>query len=308
LGVSFAALCGLVLGNLASGVEAPQAASYYGMKTDGLVYGALEKYEEAKVMLVSYVPGRIATARRVCEKAGLTVVAEDRPGHFILCTWAKAKLQPALTALKKADQDFKDLSRDERGLILSIEPDYFRPVDLLPPGGPKAPPIIDEVVLRRAEKRKTSGIGPVWASEDLVTQDASAGRDGSGGRRTPNDPRYKDLWGMEQINAPKAWQSTNSTEIVVAVLDSGVDYRHEDLEGNMFVHDGKNPADGNTVHRKIFGFDYGSQAQDPNFKGLPDPAPIKDPGGPPFDIGHGTHCAGIIGAIGNNGVGVAGVK
>jgi len=92
---------------------------------------------------------------------------------------------------------------------------------------------------------------------------------------TPNDPQFGGQWNMRQIHAPEAWDiGTGGGDVVVAVLDSGIDPSHPDLQGRVVP--GRNVRDrtGNT--------------QD--------------------EIGHGTHVAGVIGALGNNGVGVAGLS
>ncbi|MCA9269976.1 MAG: S8 family serine peptidase, partial [Planctomycetales bacterium] len=95
----------------------------------------------------------------------------------------------------------------------------------------------------------------------------------------PNDPLYSRLWGMKSINAPRAWTKINTApNVVVAVIDTGVDYAHPDLDDNMWASGG--------VHGYDFAFN-DSQPQD--------------------DHGHGTHVAGTIGAEGNNGAGVVGV-
>ena len=101
---------------------------------------------------------------------------------------------------------------------------------------------------------------------------------------TPNDPKYLNgtLWGLNQINAPAAWDVlTSASNIVVAVLDTGVRYTHEDLAANMWV----NPNDGSHGWNVLAG------NNDPN-----------DDNG-----GHGTMVAGVLGAVGNNGKGVTGV-
>ncbi|MHC4527829.1 MAG: S8 family serine peptidase, partial [Planctomycetota bacterium] len=124
----------------------------------------------------------------------------------------------------------------------------------------------------------------------------------------PNDPRFNDLWGMHNtgqtggttdadIDAPEAWDAaTGGTNIVVAVIDTGVDYTHVDLAANMWVNEPElngTPGvddDGNGYVDDIYGYDFYNNDADPW-----------------DDHYHGTHCAGTIGAIGNNGEGVAGV-
>jgi len=92
---------------------------------------------------------------------------------------------------------------------------------------------------------------------------------------TPDDPMFSQQYGPQSIRAPQAWDvQTGSENVIVAVVDTGVDYTHEDLYG-----------------RVIRGYDYVNNDADPM-----------------DDQGHGTHCAGIIGATLNNRVGIAGVS
>lgn len=118
---------------------------------------------------------------------------------------------------------------------------------------------------------------------------------------TPNDPRFGQLWGLQNtgsnepnsstpgvvgadIAAMKAWEITKgSRDVVIAVIDTGIDYNHEDLKDNMWVNPDPNAAD-----RHGYNF----------VTNTPDPFDGND---------HGTHCAGTIGAVHDNGLGVAGV-
>ena len=114
---------------------------------------------------------------------------------------------------------------------------------------------------------------------------------------TPNDTYFGDLWGMQSIAAPLAWDvTTGSDSVVVGVVDSGVDYVHADLADNIWANAGELPANGvdddaNGYVDDVRGWDFHSADADPH------------------DLnGHGTHVAGTIGARGNNGGGVAGVN
>lgn len=124
--------------------------------------------------------------------------------------------------------------------------------------------------------------------------------------RHPDDPRFMQQWGLANdgtnggkegadISAMRAWAtSIGDQKVIVAVLDSGVDYTHEDLRNNMWVR----PADlGPYQDRELGVIDdvHGFNA-------------VENSGDPMDDNGHGTHCAGIIGAEGGNGIGVAGVN
>lgn len=102
----------------------------------------------------------------------------------------------------------------------------------------------------------------------------------------PNDPLFTNgtLYGLNNISATNAWDTlTAASNIVVAVLDTGVRYTHEDLAANMWT----NPADGS----------YGWNAVANN----------NDPADDGINGGHGTQVAGVLGAVGNNGKGAVGV-
>ena len=126
----------------------------------------------------------------------------------------------------------------------------------------------------------------------------------------PSDPQFNLLWGLHNtgqtignqagtvdadIDAPEAWQiTTGSSRIVVAVIDTGVDYTHPDLAQNIWRNTGEVPGngiddDGNGFIDDYYGWDFANGDNNPF-----------------DDHGHGTHVAGIIGAVGNNGLGVTG--
>lgn len=138
-----------------------------------------------------------------------------------------------------------------------------------------------------------------------------------GPEELPSDPRFSQLWGLKNtgdnepipnglvssgvsgadIDAVRAWEITKgSRRIKIAVIDTGIDYNHPDLKNNAWVNtlekEGKVGVDddNNGYVDDVYGYDFANNDGD-----------ALD------DHGHGTHCAGTIGATHNNGIGVAGV-
>lgn len=114
----------------------------------------------------------------------------------------------------------------------------------------------------------------------------------------PDDPDLWRQWGLSNsgqifkegtspgtpgadIKATQGWNTITNSSVIVAVLDSGVDYLHPDLDANIW----RDPVTGNRGYDAI--------------TGEPEPMDLAS---------HGTHCAGIIGAVGNNSIGVSGVS
>jgi subtilisin family serine protease len=114
---------------------------------------------------------------------------------------------------------------------------------------------------------------------------------------TPNDTQFGSLWGMTKISAPSAWDlATGSPAVVIANIDTGMRYLHEDLNANMWTNPGEINAngvddDGNGFVDDYFGYDFFYNDSDPM-----------------DENGHGTHVGGTMGAVGNNGLGVVGVN
>jgi subtilisin family serine protease/plastocyanin len=112
---------------------------------------------------------------------------------------------------------------------------------------------------------------------------------------TPNDPYYSTYqWGEQRINANTAWDFTlGSHNVTVAVLDTGIDYTHDDLSPNMWKDAGGH-----------FGYDFWNGDSDPmddNIDGYENGVWM-----PNLYIYHGTHVAGVVGADTNNLIGIAG--
>ncbi len=126
----------------------------------------------------------------------------------------------------------------------------------------------------------------------------------------PNDPHFSEYWGLQNtgqlvngvtgttgadISAVRAWdETTNCSAMVVAVIDTGVDYNHPDLTANIWANAGEvldgTDTDGNGFIDDVRGWDF--------VQGDNDPMDFNE---------HGTHVSGTIGAVGNNAVGGTGI-
>lgn len=134
--------------------------------------------------------------------------------------------------------------------------------------------------------------------------------------KASNDPDIGKLWGLKNlgqadsarqngiagvdVDAERAWDiTTGSKDVVVAVIDTGIDYTHPDLAANAWVNEAElngKPGvddDGNGIVDDVYGASFAN--------------PAKPTGNPMDDHGHGTHCSGTIGAKGDDGRGIVGV-
>ena len=123
----------------------------------------------------------------------------------------------------------------------------------------------------------------------------------------PDDPRFGSQWALHNngqngstadadIDAPEAWEINTGNDVVIAVIDTGVDYNHPDLVGNIWTNPNEIAGnrvddDGNGFVDDVRGWDFASNDNNPM-----------------DENDHGTHVSGIIAARGNNGVGVSGVN
>jgi subtilisin family serine protease len=113
---------------------------------------------------------------------------------------------------------------------------------------------------------------------------------------TPNDPRFYEQWALQNISAPAAWDlSVGGGSVVVAVLDTGIDYNHPELSARVWTNPAETPGNGidddyNGLIDDYRGYNFAYENSNPY-----------------DDESHGTFVSGLIGAVGNNGVGIAGI-
>ena len=183
-------------------------------------------------------------------------------GKRLLISYAGQGAKPSEATLKAAG--LNKVEDYERGSFLVVEPQdavSSETVETL---------LGDDAVAYAAPDYFMS-VSPVKPTE--MAQPLIAGS-------TPNDPLFNQLWGMQNIGATQVWPAFHETpKIIVAVIDTGVDYNHPDLKANMWSKNGRH------------GYDFYDDDDDPM-----------------DEQNHGTHCSGTIAGAGNNGVGVVGVS
>ena len=124
----------------------------------------------------------------------------------------------------------------------------------------------------------------------------------------PNDPMYPEQWNLPLVKMPQAWAiEKGDRNVVIAIIDSGIDYRHDDLAPKAWINPGEVPEnglddDGNGYIDDVYGWDF---TDAPNLQAEGDY--LEGDNEPIDEKGHGTHVAGIAGAMPDNGIGVAGV-
>lgn len=141
-----------------------------------------------------------------------------------------------------------------------------------------------------AELRDSASFGAVALQSVPAVNDPYYSSYGSWGQL------YDDMWGIKRINIENAWKLSTGAGVVIAVIDTGVDYTHPDIDANMWINNAELIGstgvddDGNGYKDDIKGMDFYNK----------DIYPIDD-------HGHGSHVAGIIAAEGNNSTGIIGV-
>jgi len=142
-----------------------------------------------------------------------------------------------------------------------------------------------------------SPAGPEITADKLSKQENNNQKVVSDGGLIPNDPLYSQQWGIPATNIDKVWNTTTGdSTAIIGILDTGVDWQHPDLAANIWTNkqeiagNGKDD-DGDGLIDDIRGWDF-----------------INNDNNPMDDNSHGTHVAGIAAAVGNNGIGIAGVN
>ena len=282
----------LVMTNRPGQVQTRAVAVRNAASSDGALTARLSTVETGRVEAASLSLAALKAARKASGGFRIKSGAEWKPGR-ILVRFDPERLSFSVNRAGRVAPDYAAAARRlcggrvlktyhiVPGLVLVELPDAAADATAL------------ETTIRALE----ADADVVYAEPDYIVRANLA----------PNDPDYSKLWGMKNtgqsggsagadISAEEAWDmTTGSRDVIVGVIDTGVDYTHPDLAANMWRNPGEIPGNGIDDDGNGFVDDvYGINA-------------IEMEGDPADDHYHGTHCAGTIGGVGNNGEGVAGV-
>ena len=124
----------------------------------------------------------------------------------------------------------------------------------------------------------------------------------------PDDPHFEEQWSLSLIDMPGAWAiEKGDPEVIIAVVDTGFDYTHEDLASQTWINPGEIPDNGidddnNGYIDDVHGWDFSTLPS-----GDGNQEPVNGDNDPIDESGHGTHVAGIVGAAVDNQLGIAGI-
>ena len=182
--------------------------------------------------------------------------------------------------------------------VVYAEPDYvYSIVDDKPESGVITENAIREYLQEHAESYPQLSTSSVKSVLDGKWTDEKSSYPKSPAVVTPNDPLYSQQWAIPAVHADAVWDTTTGdSSQIIAFLDTGVDWHHPDLADNIWM----NVAEAN-----------GASGVDDDHDGYIDDIHgwdfINNDNDPSDDNSHGTHVAGIACAVGNNGIGIAGV-
>jgi subtilisin family serine protease len=257
---------------------------HYGMKALMMVAMmaasslALATSSKSQEMLVKYAPGTFNEMQALVH----SVSAQGGHAEILSDAWVKIRVPN-----KHSQMLIKSLNTDPA--IEFIQPNYA--IHLL--DGLTLQDPLRRAALSRGMHKLGLPTAPALPDNPAIPPAPQQG--------TGADPLVSKQWGMIDIGVKEAWKKTmGSPDMIVAVIDTGVDYTHEDLAPNMWrnpkeIPDNGIDDDGNGFIDDVIGWDFASNDNKPyDLKGTANP-------------GHGTHCAGNVAAKAMNGLGVAGV-
>ncbi|NQZ20046.1 MAG: S8 family serine peptidase, partial [Bdellovibrionales bacterium] len=199
---------------------------------------------------------------------------------FKLANWVKVSLTDAQVEMLKQNPSVVAM---EKNIKLKIQTNFevFDPVQR-------------QIIAEMAWNERQMGLFSPRGEDNPAFPDSGSGGSGA-------DPLYNDQWGMVDNDVKGAWQNSGTKgdqEVIVAVLDTGVDYTHEDLVDNMWQNPGETGLDANGVDKRTNGIDDDGNGYIDDVHGI-DTLDRKSGAatGDPMDThNHGTHVSGTIAA------------
>jgi thermitase len=265
----------------------------------GLWAGAADATPDSKDLLIKFANATTANHFTLQARTGGAKIENLGAGNWIRVQLTQKQLQSLSVEEIRSNPN-----------VLAVQPNYK--VKLLTDYRVKnlASRIQLATKARLMEARGTKTSGRLT----MPTDNPEIPKLGSGGSGA--DPDLAKQWGMNDIGAKNSWSHGKGQGVVVAVIDTGVDYTHEDLVDNLWRNSGETGTDnqgrdkstngidddGNGFVDDVIGWDFVSDDNKPFDLAL-EPMDILMKGGNP---GHGTHCAGNVAARANNGKGIAG--
>ena len=290
--------------------------------TDVTIEAALKNLSQSSALVYEYLPD--TKAYRIIQAVALTGITGKMGSGASTSGGNAPETKPALSAVLADKTNAQPVSRVSQGELSPnadnrTRPDY-KPGELLVKFNPGVTePQIED--LHRSLKSAVLGsiknlrLQRIKLREGLPEEEATALYRAADivehvekhalryPSMTANDPGIARQWGLAKMKVPEAWDITRGKpEVIVAVIDTGVDYNHPDLKDNIWINTteivNNKDDDGNGYIDDVRGWDFvGADANKP-----------KADNDPMDSYGHGTHVAGTIAAAGNNGQGIAGIN
>jgi len=223
------------------------------------------------------------------ERAAQTMSANGLKTQVIMPQWLSVKGNVTLSQLK---------GLKESGQILHVQKNYKLNVY-------KNPSLVaaqkNPALQKMMQQKAIHTMAPSTRPDNLPFPATPISAQGA-------DPLFSKQWGMVSNDLENVWKVFPGKEIVVAVIDTGVDYTHEDLAANMWKNTKEIPDNGvdddnNGYIDDIVGWDTLDNDNKPYDLASDNMTDLFRGANP----GHGTHCAGNVAAVGNNGKGIAGI-
>ena len=259
-----AAGLGVVVNSMVSNAKASRSSDQVAFDAKGHPYvkGELLVKARSQAAVERMVTNRLDGANVTTQRKAISGNADSQ--------WYKVKI-PDEKAWSQAISSLQIEGEDE---ILTVEPNYIYSINL----GPGKPEPVPSPTVNPGKG------GPEYKTAPALPP------------QPVQDPELSKLYGLGKIGAAKVWEkTTGSRKVIVADIDTGIDYNHVDLMNNLWTNPNEIPGDGldndnNGYIDDVIGYD------------------MRDKDARPFDDNqHGSHTSGTIAATGDNGVGVSGV-